>query len=159
VKKTPSRKECAVEAPDVVETEPVVENEAVDSPNNQLIEAVVEAIETGSLFEELESVPEKPSTLEVRPDDIPPLDLGLTKDQKAEFAKLLDAEMPIAERARQLAKLARFTDTKRAPVGLRAIIEINTLCGLREDKPRDDAPLFVMPEDARVAVLIQKVEK
>jgi hypothetical protein len=100
-----------------------------------------------------------PSALEVRPDGLPALDVGLTPDQKKEFTSLIRKEMSLADRAHQLAILARFTDTKRAPVALRAIIEMNLLDGMREERERDDVPLFVMPEDSKVAILVQKVEK
>lgn len=110
---------------------------------------------SGSLFDEIDV----PSAVTVRSDGLPALDSDLTPDQKREFLNLIRKEMPIAERAKQLATLARFTDTKRAPVALRAIVEMNVLDGLHEDKATDAPPLFVLPEDAKMAVLVQKVAK
>ena len=96
----------------------------------------------------------------VRPDDgIPPLDADLTVDEKQEFIRLLNTEIPIAVRAKQLAKLARMTGSKTAAVGLRALQEINSVCGLSSDKPREAGPMFVLPEGTKIAIAVQTVEK
>jgi hypothetical protein len=107
-----------------------------------------------SLFADLE-VPED----SVRLDGIPPIDSDLSTDEKKEFVALLNRFMPLEERALQLAKLARFVDTKRAPVGLRAIQEINLLTGLRGDKATESAPMFQLPADTTVRVTVTKVVK
>ena len=96
----------------------------------------------------------------VRPDDgIPPLDTDLTVDEKQEFIKLLNSEIPIAVRAHQLAKLARMTGSKTAAVGLRALQEINSVCGLSSDKPREAGPMFVLPAGSKIAILVDKSDK
>ena len=92
-------------------------------------------------------------------DDIPPLDTGLTLDEKQEFVRLLNTYLTVNERARQLAKLALFTDQKRAAVGLRALQEINALTGMNKDRPGDSAPMFVLPEGTRVSIVMKKVSK
>lgn len=91
--------------------------------------------------------------------DIPPLDVDLTDDQKKEFIKLLDEALPVSERAVQLAKLARFTDQKRAAVALRAILEINTITGLTGNKATEAAPMFILPEGIKIGESSDKVEK
>lgn len=146
-KKKPAHDQEAAE-PAATRVAPVAENVSVDSPIN-LPE------DNKTLFEGLEP----PSALEMRSDGLPSLDTGLTPDQKREFLDLIRKEMSVAERAKQLATLARFTDTKRAPVALRAIIEMNVLDGLHEDKPTEATPLFTLPADSKMAVLVQKVDK
>ena len=126
------------------------ENITVAPPDN-----VTVADDNGTLFEGIDA----PSALEVRSDGLPALDSDLTPDQKKEFTSLIRAEMSLAERAKQLATLARFTDTKRAPVALRAIVEMNLLDGMREEKPNEAAPLFRLPDDSKMAILVQKVVK
>lgn len=78
---------------------------------------------------------------------------------KQELTRLLNTEMKLEERVRLLAKLARSTDTKRAPVALRAIQEINALTGLSADKPADSTPMFALPEGTAVSVRIEKQGK
>ena len=87
--------------------------------------------------------------------DIPRPDEDLTLEQKAEFIKLVRSNMSLPERAQQLAKLARFTDTKRAPVALRAIQTMNELDGFTEEGSIEAPPLFQLPEGAKVAVAIK----
>jgi hypothetical protein len=108
-----------------------------------------------SLFDDLE-VPEDALT---RIDGIPPIDSDLTVDEKKEFIALLNRFMTLEQRALQLVQLARYTDTKRAPVGLRALQEINLLCGLRGDKATEASPMFQLPADTAVRVTITKVAK
>lgn len=83
----------------------------------------------------------------------------LSEDERKEFAKLLNEAIPLADRARLLVKLAHHTDTKRAPVALRAIQEINALTGVSADRPTDTMPVFVLASDQTVAVVAKKVEK
>lgn len=153
--------------------EVVVENASVDSPINAPISdnpapkprktrakrenpsPESSKSEESSLFEDLDPNPAQI----VRSDGLPALDVDLTPDQKREFLDLIHKEMSLAERAKQLATLARFTDTKRAPVALRALMEMNLLDGMRENKPTEATPLFSLPADAKMAVLVQKVEK
>jgi len=95
-----------------------------------------------------------------RPDDgLAPLDTGLTPSEKAEFVKLLNSFLPLRERALQLAKLAMYTDTKRAAVGLRAIQEINAITGMSGDAPSEVTPMFALPADTRVNISMVKVVK
>ena len=116
----------------------------------------------GSLFEDLddEDVPLRVEVAtEPLPDIIPPLDSDLTPDEKAEFIKLLNKEMPLADRARQLGILARKTGQKTAAVGLRAVIEINNLTGLSKERATESAPMFALPAGSSVSVQITKVVK
>jgi hypothetical protein len=87
----------------------------------------------------------------------PALLTELDEDDRKEFATLLNAAMPLSERARLLVKLAHQTDTKRAPVALRAIQEINTLTGVSAERPAETMPMFVVQGD--VSVVAQKVTK
>jgi len=109
----------------------------------------------GSLFDD---IPEE-AIVPLPDDGIPALDSDLTPDEKQEFIKLLNAELPLAERAKLLAVLARFKDQKRAAVGLRAIQEINSITGLSKERPTESAPMFVLPPDAKVSVTVTKVVK
>jgi len=112
--------------------------------------------EAESIFEELGT----PEGVAVRPDDgIVPLDTGLTPDEKDEFKKLLDTAMPLAERAAKLVGLARLKGTKTAGVGLRALQEINALCGLNNEASMQAAPMFQLPPGTDVSVTITKVVK
>lgn len=109
-----------------------------------------------SLFEDLESHERQ---VELREDGLPALDSDLTPDEKSEFIKMLNAELPLVVRARQLAKLAQYTDTKRAAVALRAIQEINSVTGVSHDRPTESTPMFILPADAKVSVNVTKVLK
>jgi len=112
--------------------------------------------EAESIFEELGT----PEGVAVRPDDgIVPLDTGLTPDEKDEFKKLLNAAMPLAERATRLVGLARLKGTKTAGVGLRALQEINALTGMNQDATIQAAPMFQLPPGTDVSVTITKVVK
>ena len=84
---------------------------------------------------------------------------GLDDEERQRFARLLAERMPLSERVDQLISLARLTDTKRAPVGLRAIQEINAITGVHDSKPAETPPMFVFPEDTQVSVHVEKVIK
>lgn len=88
-----------------------------------------------------------------------PILAELTDDEKAEFVKLLNKEMPIRERASQLAKLARFSDQKRAAVGLRAIQEINALTGMSGAQSKEAPPMFALPPGTNVNIHVEKPKK
>ena len=105
-------------------------------------------------------------------DDAPPLvtlappiteiiavERDLTPDQRAIFTKLLDDKMTLEERADQLVLLAKMHGTKTAPVGLRAIMEINRLTGLSEDRATEAPAMFALPEGTAVSVKVERVEK
>jgi len=83
----------------------------------------------------------------------------LDAEQKAEFARLLQSKFSLKDRADALVKLAQMTDTKRAPVGLRAIQEINAITGVRDDKANEAHSMFKLPEDTSVSIKIEKVVK
>jgi len=133
----------------------------ITEPDENLFEGAPEIPEVvevppTSVFPE----PEPAEVLPMRPvDDLPPMDTGLAEDEKREFLALLRKEISLAERARLLAALARLRGQKTAAVGLRAQQEINQLTGLKSDKSTDAAPLFVLPEGTKVAVLVGKVDK
>ena len=82
---------------------------------------------------------------------------GLSDEDRARFAALLRSKMSLEQRANVLIELASMTDSKRAPVALRAIQEINQITGLA-DKPVEEQPLFVLPagSDVLVGVKIPK---
>ena len=103
-----------------------------------------------SLFE---NPPPMPVEDELRPDQ------NLLEAQKAEFKKLLDAKMTLQERADQLVKLAKFTDTKRAPVGLRAIQVINEITGVNDDLDHDAPSMFKLPDGVKVKIKVETAEK
>jgi len=106
---------------------------------------------------EVESVFESAPEIH-EPDPLRP-DQDLSAEQRAEFAKLLQKEMPLKVRAKQLVKLAMFSDTKRAPVGLRAIQVINEITGVT-DTASDEAPsMFNLPEGVSVEVKVKTPEK
>ena len=123
-----------------------------DSIFDDLVPEVV-AVEPESVFEDAPMLAPAP------PAEIIAVERDLTPDQRAEFTKLLDTKMTLEERADQLVELARFTDTKRAPVGLRAIMEINRLTGLSVDKPTEAPAMFALPPGTNVSVTVEKVEK
>ena len=115
----------------------------------------------GSLFEDLddEDVVMTVAAPESREDDLPALDGGLTPDEKKEFIALINKELPLAVRAKQLGILARKTGQKTAAVGLRAIIEANEITGLRKDRATEATPMFALPPGTTVDVKITKVAK
>jgi hypothetical protein len=91
--------------------------------------------------------------------NIPALDADLTPADKKIFVDLIRKEMPLAERARRLAELARFKDTKRAAVSLRAIIEMNLLDDMRKEQPNEDKPMFLLPEESKVSIKTEEPAK
>ena len=78
----------------------------------------------------------------------------LAEVDKEEFAAMLRQKMTLEERANALVRLAGFSDTKRAPVALRAIEEINKITGVKEDRPNEAAPMFVLPPNTAVAIKV-----
>lgn len=136
--------------------------EVVEAVTPSVPELPVVVIPHESIFEddEFPELPDDIPALPVLPDDgIPRLDSDLTPDEKQIFIRLLNEYMPLRERAIQLAKLANFTDQKRAAVGLRALQEINAICNITGDRPTEAAPMFVLPPDAKVQINVTKVEK
>ena len=114
--------------------------------------------EGGGLFDGLD-VPVE-TAIALRPDDgIPAFDGDLAPSEKKLFIDLLNAAMPLKARAEQLVKLAQYTDTKRAPVGLRALQEINAITGLSGDQATETAPMFQLPPGTAVSIHMTKVIK
>ena len=111
------------------------------------------------LFEDFDDACGPSEAVVVREDGLPAVDAAMTPDQKKAFVEMIRKEMPLEERARRLADLARLHGTKTAAVGLRAIIEMNLLDDMRKEQPSEDKPMFVVPDDSKVAILVQKVEK
>jgi len=103
-----------------------------------------------SLLEDVLPVPTK---------DIPRPDEDLTNDQKAQFIRLVRENMSLRERAEQLVKLARFTDTKRAPVALRAIQFMSEIDGISEEAPTEAPTMFQLPEGSKMAIAIKTPDK
>ena len=136
----------------VVAPPPVVEVPLPEEP---------EAVK-GGLFEDLDDddvvMTVAPSEAELAA-PLPPLDEGLTPDEKKEFISLINKELPLAVRAKQLGILARKTGQKTAAVGLRAIIEANEITGLRKDRATEATPMFALPPGTTVDIKIQKVVK
>jgi hypothetical protein len=112
---------------------------------------VVPDLQAVSLFDE----PAVPAP----PDDIPSPDEGLTPAQKQEFVRLVRKEMPLEERAKQLAVLARMKGTKTAAVGLRAIQFIAQLEGWTDDASTDVPPMFSIPDGSQVAIAVKVPSK
>jgi len=83
----------------------------------------------------------------------------IAEEERAQFAALLKQKMSLSERADQLVELARMNDTKRAPVGLRAIQEINAITGVHDPKPAETPAMFVFPDDTQVSIRVEKVVK
>ena len=106
-----------------------------------------------TLFDELPPVAAQQITA------LPPIEAELTPDQRAEFIKLLDTKMGLEERADRLVLLAKLHGAKTAPVGLRAIMEINRLTRLSEDRATEAPSMFQLPEGTSVSVRIEKVDK
>ena len=138
-----------VEAATMPISEPAPEEDAT-------VPVVPSASESG-LFDDFPDDDEPEAPLAIR--EIPALDSDLTPDEKKLFVDLLNAHMPLKQRAVQLTKLAMYTDQKRAAVGLRAIQEINTLTGLSSASATEAAPMFQLPEGTKVAIVMQAVEK
>jgi len=113
-----------------------------------------------SIFEDLDSPTEDDIILPVAQElEVPPMDEGLTEDDKKVFIDLIKQFSTPEARAKQLAKLATFSDTKRAAVALRAIQEINAITGVTGDKATEAAPMFALPKDSKVNIQITKVVK
>jgi len=119
-----------------------------------------------------QSISNEPTTELSLFDDAPPLvtlappiteiidvEKDMTPDQRAIFTNLLDTKMTLEERADQLVLLAKMHGTKTAPVGLRAIMEINRLTGLSEDRATEAPAMFQLPENTTVSVKMERVEK
>jgi len=88
-----------------------------------------------------------------------PLTKDLNEQEKIEFARLLKKKMSLNQRADALVALAKMTDTKRAPVGLRAIQEINKITGISQDDREETAPMFVLPPNTKVAIMTETPEE
>ena len=123
-----------------------------DTPDNSVFE--------GSLFEGLD-LPESGTNLPAtRPNDgLPALDSDLTEDQKREFVGLLNKKFSLEDRADCLVRLAKMHGTKTAAVGLRAIQEVNSVCGIKDVKPNESTSMFALPDDVKMAILVQKSDK
>lgn len=128
--------------------------------------AVVESPADEELFSDLDDVPRAETTLfDEAPSSTPApppspemiADADLEDEARRELARLLNAAISLHERATLLVKLAHHTDTKRAPVALRAIAEINVLTGLTRERPVDTMPMFQLPPDAVVSVVVERV--
>jgi hypothetical protein len=93
--------------------------------------------------------------------DIPDVDSDLDEEQRKEFVAILNREFSLAERAQMLIKLARSTDTKRAPVALRAIQEINRVTRItpKDDQDGDGSSMFVLPLQANISTVVKVPEK
>jgi hypothetical protein len=131
-------------------------------PPAELLDVVVlpPPPDEGGLFDDLDDEASAPLIpYPTRPNDGIVMDEGLTPTEKSVFIRCLNEFLPPRERALQLAKLAMYTDTKRAAVGLRAIQEINALCGLHADGADEVTPMFALPPDTRVNVTITRVVK
>lgn len=109
------------------------------------------------LFEGLDL--DVPASAVALPDTLPRLDSDLTPDEKLEFVRLLNEHMPVPDRAKQLAKLAYYTDQKRAGVAFRAIQEINLITGITGAKASEAPPMFVVPNDTKVQINVTSVSK
>lgn len=145
---------------EIPEPEPVI----LAAPEPEVTVAVLPEEPRGSLFEDLDDedvaiTVAAPVVSDTILDVIPPLDSDLSPDEKAMFTRLLNIEMPLEVRAKQLGILARKTGQKTAAVGLRAIIEINEITGLRKDRATEAAPMFALPAGSSVSVSITKVVK
>lgn len=85
--------------------------------------------------------------------------VDLADVDRKEISDTLREIIPVKERARLLATLARFKDTKRAPVGLRAIQVINELTGVTEAQKSDTPPMFMLPENTSISIKVTNPEK
>ena len=119
----------------------------------------------GSRGTEKERMKKTKSNIENVFDDEPPLPAplpeseltqGLDDEQKLEFARLLKEKMSLEERADLLIELAHKKCTKTAAVGLRAIQEINKITGVSNDSREETSPMFVLPPDSAVAIMVKK---
>ena len=108
-----------------------------------------------SVFEDAPSIAPEPVT----PNDIVKPDSDLDAADKAEFASLLKKGLTLPMRAARLIKLTTFTDSKRAPVALRALQEINAITGVTANDPDSSSPMFVLPAGTEVAVVTRIPKK
>jgi len=141
-------------------SEEIVIEQVVEVPEVPVVpeEPVIPAPQE-SLFDDLDAQG-APSDLALRPnDDIRPLDIDLSSDEKEIFKKLLDEAMPLSERARRLVALARLKGSKTAGVGLRALQEINSLTGVNREADAGASPMFALPAGVDVSVTVTKVVK
>jgi len=118
-------------------------------------EAPVEPVTASPPESLFDGEPTPPTQIDI----LPPIERDLTPDQRREFTKLLDTKMGLEERADHLVRLAKMHGNKTAPVGLRAIMEINRLTGLSEDRATEAPAMFNLPEGTSVSVKVEKVEK
>lgn len=72
------------------------------------------------------------------------------------FAALLNHEFPVRDRVKRLVELSQMTDTKRAPVALRAIQEINAATNLTAKEQGDNTAIFVLPPTAAIGLKVVK---
>ena len=126
-----------------------VQRKKVEEPVKQEAKAV------DTVFADVPAAPEPRAT----PDDIVKPDSDLDAQQKAEFARLLREGLGLEERAKRLINLTKFVDSKRAPVALRAIQEINAITGITADAPEEGSPLFVLNDGAEIAVAVRIPKK
>jgi len=131
-----------------------------DSPSEQVAEPDDASVFEGSLFEGLD-LPESGTNLPATRsnDGLPALDSDLTEDQKREFVGLLNEKFSLKDRAECLIRLAKMHGTKTAAVGLRAIQEVNTVCGIKDVKPNEATSMFALPDDVKMAILVQRSDK
>lgn len=134
----------------------IVEPEPIETPADE------------ELFEDLDDVPQSAMSLFDNAPSIPTVqppspvtiaDADLEDEARRELARLLNQTIGLQDRAALLVKLAHHTDTKRAPVALRAIQEINALTGVTRERPADTMPMFQLPPDASVSITVEKVVK
>ena len=92
-------------------------------------------------------------------EEIEPPDKDLNDSERKQFADLLKKKLSLNDLADHLVKLAGYKDTKRAPVALRAIQEINRITGRSEPETDDTTQMFVLPEGTSVDISITKPEK
>jgi predicted transcriptional regulator len=122
------------------------------------VEAKVVSVEAKPVETVFGEVEEKAVAVQT-PNDIEKPDSDLDARQKAEFSRLLRTGLNLPERAKRLIKLTTFTDSKRAPVALRALQEINSITGITADAPDEGAALFVLPDGGEIAVAIKVPKK
>jgi len=93
------------------------------------------------------------------PSAIIAVERDLTPDQRAEFEALLNEKMGLKERASQLVRLAHMRGSKTAAVGLRAIMEINRITRVSDERPNEAPAMFQLPPGTNVSVTVEKVDK
>lgn len=155
--------------PATVAVEPTVQpaTPSISNESAPELDAAPESPAEEELFEGLDDVPQTTLALfdaPAPPTVAPPApetiaDADLEDEAKRELARLLSAGFPLEERARLLVKLAHHTDTKRAPVALRAIQEVNSLTGITRERPVDTMPMFQLPNGAEIEIRVEKAIK